>query len=680
MKLYIPTTTLNIDNILSTESISPYVFYKERTFGIKQFEQIEQENNFFNIQLLYSKYPMFNIDKKGIESYSMVIEVEIEEKKVEKIKHIEEENVDVYLCRSTIYTNPFETKFYFNDEMSHSDAKIKVERSAQTKFFELYQNSFSLRPNDIKCFDFQKIKLDEIKDDNNCKELNEKEDNLINRIKGFAYCYLIGAYLKTSEEIATLNSLGKTIENQLSAYVNDPSKNITLYNNLNNSTNAFNKTLEKIYKSKIIANFNKIIKDKGWEENGEHVYYIFKKCNLESRLYENLYNIQEILHATKNNYMQSIERLYKAITSIEKEHTDRIKSNISDLFSVKDLKEIIIKDNTYHKLVYEELINKLINTDSTTSKKDIAEKGTICVKENMGDKWENSEQRKYLNNFRHNINGEEVTFNLKDETSNVLQSFVAFTLKGTENNTMENLTDYLIVNKFNDYRLAWGLFGAIKGFATIKKTFLQQINDLDYLQTIYKELYKELFNIEIQNNIPEEKIILKPIINNTGKEDEITKLIKDNHYLTDKNIKKWIKIQFDKHFKTKKELIDYAKTNKIKINKNALNWFKDNTKNEEPLTLFTQKKFFYSDPKAWDYIKDLIPKERQKNIEVNLKWFQDELGKKKEDRKYYQTYEQKDIENNENMIDAYINTNKDNNKFDDDLKEKLLKRLKEKYV
>ena len=40
MKLYIPTTTLNIDNILSTECIAPLSFYKEREYGYNQFYKI----------------------------------------------------------------------------------------------------------------------------------------------------------------------------------------------------------------------------------------------------------------------------------------------------------------------------------------------------------------------------------------------------------------------------------------------------------------------------------------------------------------------------------------------------------------------------------------------------------------------------------------------------------------
>lgn len=44
MKLYIPTTTLNFDNILSSESISPKAFYEKRGFGYKTWETVDENN------------------------------------------------------------------------------------------------------------------------------------------------------------------------------------------------------------------------------------------------------------------------------------------------------------------------------------------------------------------------------------------------------------------------------------------------------------------------------------------------------------------------------------------------------------------------------------------------------------------------------------------------------------
>lgn len=48
MKLYIPTCTLNFNNILATESISPAGFYNRRGFGNKRYYKV-QANDFNNV-------------------------------------------------------------------------------------------------------------------------------------------------------------------------------------------------------------------------------------------------------------------------------------------------------------------------------------------------------------------------------------------------------------------------------------------------------------------------------------------------------------------------------------------------------------------------------------------------------------------------------------------------------
>ena len=66
-KLYIPTSTLNFNNIMSSESISPVSFYDKRKYGYKRFEKVEP-NNFDNIIILYNKYPIFDIYDNKLEN------------------------------------------------------------------------------------------------------------------------------------------------------------------------------------------------------------------------------------------------------------------------------------------------------------------------------------------------------------------------------------------------------------------------------------------------------------------------------------------------------------------------------------------------------------------------------------------------------------------------------------
>ena len=107
MKLYIPTCTLNFNNILSSESISPLGFYARRGFGNKRFYPV-CANDKDQVIILYSKYPRFEIEENDLENYPMVIEIETDDYKdgfFEKAK--EHDGVEAYLCYHTINLNPF---------------------------------------------------------------------------------------------------------------------------------------------------------------------------------------------------------------------------------------------------------------------------------------------------------------------------------------------------------------------------------------------------------------------------------------------------------------------------------------------------------------------------------------------------------------------------------------------
>lgn len=78
MKLYIPTTSLNFNNILSTESISPKGFYASRGFGYSRWFSIP-ENNLDGAILLYEYPAVFTRPKSDLEDHPLLIEIETDE-------------------------------------------------------------------------------------------------------------------------------------------------------------------------------------------------------------------------------------------------------------------------------------------------------------------------------------------------------------------------------------------------------------------------------------------------------------------------------------------------------------------------------------------------------------------------------------------------------------------------
>ena len=75
MKYYIPTSSLNIDNILQSESILPISHYDQRVTGFNSFEQLEELRQQTCIVLF--KFPVeFIINDTGRYNFPILIELE----------------------------------------------------------------------------------------------------------------------------------------------------------------------------------------------------------------------------------------------------------------------------------------------------------------------------------------------------------------------------------------------------------------------------------------------------------------------------------------------------------------------------------------------------------------------------------------------------------------------------
>ena len=139
MRYYIPTSTLNISNILSSGSISPYSYYGKRQFGIKSFEPIKECEKFKDQIILFRNYPLFSIvsDK---ESYPVCIEIELPANMV-----IPSNIPDVYYASKTIYISPSNISFVFENEEYLNKSLFWIDISDEAKFFGQYKEKFILR-------------------------------------------------------------------------------------------------------------------------------------------------------------------------------------------------------------------------------------------------------------------------------------------------------------------------------------------------------------------------------------------------------------------------------------------------------------------------------------------------------------------------------------------------------
>ena len=131
MKLYIPTCTLNFNNIFTTESISPASHYSNRGFGNKRYFKVEA-NNLDNVVMLYSKYPLFKINDGDMENSPMVIEIESDDYLMEQfVKVGEKDGIESYASNTSIYLNPFHCLIYFQSYQDIQSVMSKAEQSLE---------------------------------------------------------------------------------------------------------------------------------------------------------------------------------------------------------------------------------------------------------------------------------------------------------------------------------------------------------------------------------------------------------------------------------------------------------------------------------------------------------------------------------------------------------------------
>lgn len=186
---YIPTSTLNFNNILSTESISPKTFYTQRSFGIKRWTSVE-ENNLDDVILLYENAKSFSRDDSEIEDHPMLIAFMTEERFPQYTQGI---------CYSdhTLYLDPWHTQFIF---FSENDKRVTLSLSdsaLEVKLLPLYKNRLLVRSYSEQYKPVQEEK-DVVLQNEVSNEINK--DTLINKLKGLLYGYYVGAYLSCTKD------------------------------------------------------------------------------------------------------------------------------------------------------------------------------------------------------------------------------------------------------------------------------------------------------------------------------------------------------------------------------------------------------------------------------------------------------------------------------------------------
>lgn len=482
MKLYIPTTSLNFNNILSTESISPKGFYASRGFGYSRWFSIP-ENDLAGAILLYESPAIHIRQKSDLEDHPLLIEIEtdadfpVAKKGIRYSKH-------------SIYLNPWNTKFIFQNEKDKTVAYSLSDSSLETKMLRLYNNKIIV---DLVQGSFPT--LEDISIDFTIDDSWIEKDRQINKIKGLLYGYYIGACLSSSkDDIEQINIL-KEIQNIFAAVVSSVERT---------PSNVQKERLEYLFTSytKKEPLYQELLAEIGNVDKINHVLEILQKYGIKVALFDWRRIVNE-LQSDSDGANFAISWIKSEISKLQK------KMALCNILLSPDAEEIItsngkiskvlsIVNNEENQLYISWVNNILINFNGKVSsnRAELADAITKAAIDMLGENWTNSPIRTFLNQLRRHVRGEEFT---QPWDNGVLSSIAAVISKGDD---WENLLNFMQSKGMTDYRIAFSFYGILNGFANLTRDFTDILLNQKsiYVAEVYREFYGQLHGITIDIN------------------------------------------------------------------------------------------------------------------------------------------------------------------------------------
>lgn len=495
MKYYIPTTTLNFNCILSTESISPAEFYPTRGFGYSRWTAIP-ENGKVGVVLLYDKPFSFVRPKSDLEDHPMMIELDTDE----SFGRLKE---GVFASPRTIYLDPYRSRFIFFSEEDKATALSASTTSLETKMVQVYSRRMA-----VETFDKLSIPLDGL-EDRPIDETAVEYDRRLNKMKGLLYGYYIGAMMSASaEDVKSLNGL-REIQNILSSIVSSPDHKPSdtqrevlgmRLHELKRTEPVVQKLEMSLGSSEKVDEVLNILEDEGRGFPHEYEYKTDKlllkiSCGQED----------EVCRWISARVESQEQKMHKRQSRLSVGAAEILLENDSGVRpSACKLAETVLPDQTENRLFLswanDTLARDAFNGNIGSARKTLADKLTIKAKEVLGQDWnEGSAIKIYLNALRHHIAGEAFK---QPWLNGLLSSLAAVLLKGDD---WQGLLRFLQGHGLTDYRIAFAIYGELNGFANLGRDFTDLLIDLrtdeskKYFAEVYQEFYGQLHGVALKN-------------------------------------------------------------------------------------------------------------------------------------------------------------------------------------
>lgn len=436
MKLYIPTSTLNFNNILSTESLSPQAFYGERGFGYRRWTPVP-ENGLANAITLYGRPFRFDRPASDVEDHPMWVEVETDEEFAPVAD-------GVRLADHTLYLTPWRTRFLFLTEADRRTTRSLAQQSAETKLIPLYVQRMAVRT-DLGA----STPVNSSKDDVLLNTEAIESDRRINRMKGLLYGYYLGALLSETPAIANRRRQLHAIRNDFTALWSASALNQTGIKALYRETQEM---FDHLWKEELtLPN----VFNAWWEDEWERLDL---RAATERRL----------LPTRDEEIVVADGRLAKIAPTV-----------------LPDERE----NNLFLTWANEVLTCLEYADEPNTFRATLSDALTAAARDLLGTDWETSPLRTQLNAMRRLVRNEENNFRW---TNAITTAAAAVLLWGDD---WERLRTQLRERCTTDFRLAFALYGELTGFANLTRDLTDHLFELEnrtYVADVYKDIYGQL--------------------------------------------------------------------------------------------------------------------------------------------------------------------------------------------
>lgn len=491
MKYYIPTSNINLDNILQSECILPPTHYNQRISGYNSFEQIEQLRSFSSIILF--DYPVhFTINDIGRYNFPILIEIE-DEYQSNDFDKLQE---GVYVCNHAIQITPSNCRVYFFSKQAYDLTLINTKSDKSIKFFREYTilpDTFGLKTKPFP-------ELSTL----NCNPL-PCEDKYIDKQKGAMFAYLLGQKLSLSADLASLLRLNQEIYNILTSLIATPSLSSTFGIKLSKLVEDYKKvdSIEKKNQKVFDEELDNALGKRFKFLKGRFIG-VLNKLGLWDTCFEALCkkwnchllpNVDALVSSSDYTmFRNEIEK--RTISNIEK-HQSNIKESLQGI-SVNGYNIVIENMNLVNKTIEHIIENDLTPEALSAHRMDvymgIMQSIVPIIKISIGEEnWNTSVERNYINNLHAHIKDPGVPFDINSINNEELKAIVCFILRG---HSFSDLTALLKLNAIEDYRASLVMWGTLCGYYGMNRDSLQLVLSDENYEDVYKKLFgKELGKI-----------------------------------------------------------------------------------------------------------------------------------------------------------------------------------------